>query len=85
MRTEQPKCPKCRSAEFYAIKSIEYMLSLFSIGPTNEIIPTKGSLPFKAETSVYLYCDNCKWNGTTEDYWDEKSGIIRIFDGKEAL
>lgn len=77
------KCPKCNSAHFFAVSRYDIGLELFSIGPKGEIVPTAGSKPFQLDKIIFLYCDNCNWEGTAQEYFEEKSGIIRIFTGEK--
>jgi hypothetical protein len=73
------KCPQCRSVQFVAIYQTELALELFSLGPSGEIIPLEGAKPYKEGKKVHLYCYDCGWEGTVEKYYEELSGVVRIF------
>jgi len=79
------KCPRCRNLNFCAVKRIEFGIELFSIGPNGEIIPIPEEHPFELEKMTILRCYNCGWEGTPEEYFEEKSGIIRIYTGEENV
>lgn len=77
------KCPKCNSTSFFAVARYDIAIELSAIGPKGEIIPNTGAEPFQLDKMIFLYCNHCEWEGTANEYFEEKSGIIRIFTGEK--
>ena len=79
------KCPCCNKNKFFAILNVEMTLELSSLGPNGEIIPVEGANPIDKKQSTMLNCSHCGWKGTVTQYWEEKSGIIRLYGESDAF